>query len=346
MKFNKAIALLIASIMMLSLVTACAKKDEATTDTGATGNTESTSDATSDASSDAGETLEPITYTMFIGSPGEGALTPDNKIMKKIEEEFGITFEIEYLVGGDLDQKTGVMIASGDYPDIIVSNNTDQFIDAGAYTDLKPFISEEKTPNIASHYDGFWPKIEEPTGGEAYVLPNYGRIYNELVQTNYGGPAFWIQKAVLKEFDYPEIKTLDEYFDIIDQYKAMYPEIDGAPTVGFEVLSFDWRSFCLKNPPAQLAGYPNDGGVTVDPVTHEATFYANSDVAYKYYSKLNEAYNNDLIEADTFILNYDEYLARLSTGAVLGMSDQGWQFEQAKKKLWFKPEKMKEHGCL
>lgn len=153
MKFNKAIALLIASIMMLSLVTACAKKDEATTDTGATGNTESTSDATSDASSDAGETLEPITYTMFIGSPGEGALTPDNKIMKKIEEEFGITFEIEYLVG-DLDQKTGVMIASGDYPDIIVSNNTDQFIDAGAYTDLKPFISEEKTPNIASHYDG------------------------------------------------------------------------------------------------------------------------------------------------------------------------------------------------
>lgn len=29
--------------------------------------------------------------------------------MKRIEEEFGIKFEIEYLVGGDLDQKKQVL---------------------------------------------------------------------------------------------------------------------------------------------------------------------------------------------------------------------------------------------
>lgn len=331
MKLKKLLALMMAVVLMTSLATACGNNAGDTSKTNGETATEAASSTEEGTSGTDENALEPITYTMFIGAPGEGALTPDNRIMKKIEEEFGIIFEIEYLVG-DLDQKTGVMIASGEYPDIIVSNNTDQFIDAGAYVDIKPFLSEENTPNIMSHYADFWPKIEEPSGA-VHVLPNYGRIYNELVQTSYGGPAFWIQKAVLKEFDYPEIKSLDEYFDIIEQYKEKYPTIDGTPTIGFEVLSYDWRSFCLKNPPAQLAGYPNDGGVMVDPETHEATFYANTNDAYKYYSKLNEAYNRGLIQADTFILNYDEYLARLSTGAVLGMSDQGWQFEQARLSL-------------
>ncbi len=224
------------------------------------------------------------------------------------------------------------MIASGDFPDLIVTNNIDQFVEAGALADLTPYLGEDKTPTIMSHYDGQWPRIEELTG-EVYVLPNFGVHYNDFIQTSVMGPAFWIQKAVLKEFDYPEISSMDQYFKLIEDYKALYPEIDGTPTIGYEVLAFDWRSFAMKNPPAQLSGYPNDGGVNVDPETHEAKLYANQDEAYRYYKKLNEAFNKGLIQADTFILNYDEYVARLSTGAVLGFADQGWQFDSARQSL-------------
>ena len=49
------------------------------------------------------EDQEPITLTYFYGAPGDQPY-PDNKIYKKIEEEFGITFEMEFLAG-DLDEK-------------------------------------------------------------------------------------------------------------------------------------------------------------------------------------------------------------------------------------------------
>ena len=42
------------------------------------------------------EGQEPITVTVFRGDPGDQP-TEDNKIYKKIEEELGIKFEIEFL---------------------------------------------------------------------------------------------------------------------------------------------------------------------------------------------------------------------------------------------------------
>ena len=52
------------------------------------------------------EGLEPITVTVFRGDPGDQP-TDDNKIYKKIEEELGIKFEIEFLAN-DLDQTLGL----------------------------------------------------------------------------------------------------------------------------------------------------------------------------------------------------------------------------------------------
>ena len=60
------------------------------------------------------EGQEPITLTVFRGDPGDQP-AEDNKIYKKIEEEFGVKFEFEFLAG-DLDEKLGLMIAGEDYP--------------------------------------------------------------------------------------------------------------------------------------------------------------------------------------------------------------------------------------
>ena len=45
---------------------------------------------------------------------------------------------------------------------------------------------------------------------------------------------FFVQKAVLEEAGYPQIHTVDEYFQIIEDYMAKHPEIDGVKTTGFE----------------------------------------------------------------------------------------------------------------
>jgi putative aldouronate transport system substrate-binding protein len=272
-----------------------------------------------------GEDLEPVKFTVFIATPSQQP-TPDNKIFKLIEEEFGVTFEFDILAG-DLDQKMGVLIASGDYPDIM-SGHT-RFNDAGAFIPLEDLI-EEHAPNLKKHYEKAW-YLMKYKDGHVYVLPNYGVFHGEYRYNRSYGPAFWIQKAVLKEFGYPKVKTLDEYFDLIKQYKDKYPTIDGQPTIGFEILSDGWRNFCLKNPPQHLVGHPNDGGVIVE--NNVARIFAHEDIAKRYYKKLNEMNQLGLIDEETFVLSYDQYIAKLSSGRVLGMFDQGWNFLRAEDSL-------------
>ena len=133
----------------------------------------------------------------------------DNKMYKWLQDKFGITFSWDILVG-DKDQKIGVLIASGDLPDLVEVDST-KFQDAGCLLPIEKYI-DKYCPNIKKHYAKDWAKIVEPDG-HVYCLPNWG-VYDGPDQgTFYNQNAFWIQKAVLKEFGYPKIKTVDEFFE-------------------------------------------------------------------------------------------------------------------------------------
>ncbi len=272
--------------------------------------------------------VEQFTITLFTESTGP-IPTEDNRVYKEIEEKLGVTLKEEYLVG-DLEQKLGVMIAGGDYPDLITADT--KLTAAGAVIPLEDLI-EEHAPNLKKHYGKVWNQLKDSADGHIYWLPNYGVYQGEFKPTDYQGPAFYIQKAVLKEYGYPEIKTLDDYFKLIEDYAAKYPEIDGQPTIGFSSLAFDWRDWGLRNAPQHLAGHPNDGGVLVDPDTNVATLYSATDVAKPYYNKLNDVNAKGLMDKEAFAQNYDQYLAKLSSGRVLGMFDQRWNFVQARDSL-------------
>ena len=52
----------------------------------------------------------------------------------------------------------------------------------------------------------------------------------------------------------------------------------------------------------------------------------NKDVCWQYFKVLNEKYHKGIIDPESFTNTYEEYLTKLSSGAVLGMVDQWWQF--------------------
>ncbi|AOZ92241.1 ABC transporter substrate-binding protein [Paenibacillus crassostreae] len=272
------------------------------------------------------EKLEPITISVYNGAPGQTA-PESNKIYKKIKDELGVTLEMEFLVG-DNEQKLGVMIAGGEYPDLITADT--KLVGAGAVIPLEDLL-EEHAPKLLEHYKPYLKRMKDSSDGHIYWLPNYGVYTGAFNETWYGGPAFWIQKAVLKEFGYPKVKTLDEYFALIQQYQEKYPEIDGQPTIGFSTLAFDWRTFGLKNAPQHLAGYPNDGGVTVD--NNVAKIFADKQIAKDYYKKLNDINALGLMDKEAFAQNYDQYLAKVASGRILGMFDQHWNFQSAEDSL-------------
>ncbi|MBE5778972.1 MAG: sugar ABC transporter substrate-binding protein [Clostridiales bacterium] len=276
------------------------------------------------------ETEEPIVVTVFRGDPGDQP-DSDNKIYKMIEEEFGIKFEIEFLAG-DLDETLGTKLANEEYPDLFDGGNSaETLINAGALIDLMPYITEEGTPNLYNHIKDLLPQLVNENG-ELFIIPNYGIHYNAQIQMACNGPAFFIQKQVLAWDNYPQIKTLDQYFDLIERFIAANPtDENGAAYEGFAILCEDWRHFCLINPVQHLMGRPNDGEVliNVNSGNYETETFIDKPYAKPYYKKLNEAYKKGLINPDTFVMTYDQYIAKLSSGTVLGMFDQTWDFGTA-----------------
>jgi putative aldouronate transport system substrate-binding protein len=311
-------ALLLSSAVLL---TGCGGGNNAATNTGSgTGN-----QGQSGSGQETGG-VEPFEISVFKAEAGQQP-TSDNKVYKKIKDELGVSFKWEFLAG-DKNQKLGVMIAGSDYPDLITADT--KLTAAGAVIPLEDLI-EEHAPNLKKHYEKYWNMMKDPEDGHIYWLPNYGAYNGEVASTWYSGPAFWIQKAVLKEFGYPTPKTLDEYFDLIEQYKEKYPTIDGSPTIGFEILNYDWKNWGLMNPPQHLIGHPNDGGVVVNDGVAE--IFADKDYAKQYYQKLNEINAKGLLDKEAFTQNFDQYMAKLSTGTVLGMFDQQWNFNAAQDSL-------------
>jgi len=268
----------------------------------------------------------PITFHMFIRDPGQ-APDPNNPVLKKITELTGVTIEFEFLVG-DLNEKVGVLLASGEYPDMMFGADAKKFFDAGALVPLEDYIM--KYPNLRAHYEPFMDKMKAGFDGEhAYTLENYNleRIASPIFQN--GGAGFFLQKAVIEDAGYKVPKTVDEYFTMINNYRAKYPTIDGVPTIGFEILCDGWRDFCLRNPALHLLGSTNEGDVIVDQTTLKSSLYQITDTAKAWYRKLNEEYHKGTIQPETFTQTYDQYIARISSGAVLGMFDQFWNFQQA-----------------
>ena len=289
--------------------------------------------------------LEPVTLTVFRGDPGDQP-TDDNKIYKLIEEEFGVTFKFEFLAG-DLDEKLGLMIAGETYPDLFDGGNSaDLIINAGALINLLDYVNPDDTPRLWAHIEPQKARLieEDADGNEVlYIIPNYGLTDGDQIVNSVNGPAFFVQKQVLAWADYPEIHTLNEYFELIEDFLDENPtNADGNPYTGFAILCEDWRHFCLINPVQHLMGRPNDGEVyiCVDEQNYELTgndpsepfkteTFIDKPYAKAYYQKLNEEYHKGLISQDTFVMNYDQYIAALSTGTVLGMFDQTWDFNTA-----------------
>lgn len=259
-------------------------------------------------------------------NPASSEPTENNKILKKIKEELGYTFDFEYAISGHEGERIGVMISSGDYPDLIHIGD-DALIQAGALVPLDEYISKEKTPNLYEFIEPIEKKARY-TDGHIYALPNYGRpSYGENNAGDYWGPAFWIQKRVLAEAGYPEVKTLDQYFDLINKYKEAHPETNGISTIGYEILAAPGFEWVLTTAPNYLDGNPNDGDVVVDKEKYEAKIYANSDFAKKYFQKLNEEFAKGTIDPECFTQSKDQYTSKIASGRVLGMFDQHWVFQ-------------------
>ncbi len=347
---KKVIALLLTTTMTVSMLAGCGGGEQdaaaspdssaSTADSNAAADKPADSSDTADTSGGSQEITE---FTYFITMPGS-EINDDNEIAQMIAEKTGVKVKETWLTGQTAAEATGTLIAGGDYPDFIDSDDMSMLVDADALVPLDDYI--DKYPEFKETWftEEEWEKFRQPDGHIYWINP-FGNTKGESKATTHNDEAFWIQVRVLEWAGYPEIETMDEYFQLLEDYMAANPTMeDGTPNIAYTILCEDWRYFCLENAGQFLGGYPNDGSVIVNKETMTIEDYNTSEDTIAYFRKLNEEYQKGFVDPESFTQTYDEYIAKLSTGRVLGMVDQWWDFAYTVNDV-FKQQGLDLKGC-
>ena len=268
-------------------------------------------------------------YTNFYGDP----IDPDNEIRELIAEKTGIRVTEKYMNQG--------MSGSQAIAEMVKEEKLPEFIDGGDYSmDLysqgvlvawDPYLAKPEYANLKAMYsDDEWDMFRQDDGKIYWANVFNNSWNNKPIQRGYNDQAFWIQVRVLEWAGYPIVETLDEYLELLEKYAKANPyNQDGTKVIPYTALCEDWRYFCLENAPIELDGFANDGSVIVNEKDFDKPTIVDPNTtatAKKYFQKLNTLYNKGMMDKDFAIQTYDEYLAKLSSGAVLGMNDQWWDF--------------------
>lgn len=325
--FKKALAPLIGFALILTMSVGCGKsadpKTEADTQqeisAATTGSTEQT---------DSKEELKPIKFTASfgIGFP-DGQDGPfDDDIAKEITRITGV--EIENIPLGESvearDTKLNIMLASGDYPEILRLNAgiEQKYIREGVLLPLNELI-DKSGPNIKRVYgEETLRKMINPEDGNLYHLSSWHGYIDP--KTNGGFFAMNIKHDLLQQIA-PEIAdsndyiTPDKFYELLKEFKVKFPTIDGKASIPL-TFSVDQKFY--------------DGSLTILGVLKSAygiqAFSEDADHNLKIDIKdskyveilkfLNKLQREKLIDSEWPTLKYQVYGTKLVQGNVFSTS--------------------------
>ncbi|MDT8717261.1 ABC transporter substrate-binding protein [Clostridium sp. 19966] len=306
MNKKKIVTCLVCAALVVTVFAGCGKKNE------------------SNSSSSNGKN----TFTLFVDGGGYKPLQlTDTTVGKEITKLTGVTLKCDYLVGSDEKTKAGLMIASGEYPDLLNGGNAlTDFISAGALVPLDDYIEKYGT-NIKKYYGDDLKKLKSPDGHIYTLSP--GRKANTPI---YATSGFNLIADLLKQQGYPKVTELNDYFDRIEKYVKENPNYNGKPTIGFAAETDSTGNYILTNAPAYLAGYPNTGNNIItkgsDGQYTAKNFYLTN-YAHDYFKKLNEEWSKGILDPDMFTQNQDAFKAKISSGRVVGYYDERWRLSDS-----------------
>ena len=212
MKSKRLIAMLLAFLLVVVLFAGCGQTEEqpSTSDLLNPGTMEETPTPQE-------EPKEVTTYTAFFNYALTSMIDPwETPIGKKITELTGVKLKTEYLVGTDARQKAGVMIASGDYPDIIIpGESTGDYVAAGAFVPLDDYLENQE--NIKQAYPLSELQLLKMQYGTTYYIS--GTRAGE--DTLYPSAGFYLVADAVEKAGWP-VSTLDEYAEYL---KTMFGRI-------------------------------------------------------------------------------------------------------------------------
>ena len=340
MKMRKILSLLTVSALCASLLAGCGGSDN-NASSGSSDNSSSTSSSSagSDSSSAGGDTsdassddLSPITFEVFLTDANNNSW--DNPVGNAITAATGVTLDITYPVTstGDAAEDVALMIANDEYPDMIYSKGeATNLYEAGALIDMTDLI-EQYGPNIKKMYGDEFEKLKWGNGDDGIYQLSYAGVNGQTLKT---GGTCQIQFAALKENDYKYPTTIDEYEALIKQYMAAHPTTDdGLQTIGISMSTTDWHwMITLGNPAGFIADAAPDNGQWIIDDNYNCIYKHASEDEKEYFKWLTRMYDEGVLDPDFATQTHDDYIAKLSSGRVVAITDANWDYNQAQQVL-------------
>ena len=341
MKAKSILALLLALVLALGLLSSCGTAADSGQDTGKQEAEPAKEDAAEPAKEDGGEPAaevetsdDPITFKYF--SADMNNTNWDTPVGRAITEATGVTLDCSYPVGsvGAAGDDIALMIASGEYPDMIYAKGGESDLyAAGAFIDMTNWnginLIEEYGPNIKKMYGEELKKLEWGEGDHGiYQLSAYE--VGAVPLTSPG--SCQLQYKVLEWNDWKYPTTIAEYEDIIRRYGDAHDWTcdDGSKMYGLTISASDWHwMITLGNPAGFIADAEPDNGQWLVDEDMNVIYKHTTEAEHDYFEWLNRMYLEGILDPDFATQTDEDYLAKIANGQSIGILDSSWHYNNA-----------------
>ena len=320
MSLKKSIAIILTLMMVVAMLAGCST----TTETPATSPEATSGDA---APADGGEEQpaeevverDPATFSLLYMSSATTTVDPwlDTPVGQWLQEKTNVELEIEYLVGSDVRQKASLLIAAGEYPDIMTTGDASgDLYAAGAFIPLNDYIAN--STNMKNCFTESQLKLMTQEDSNIYW---FGSHASE--NSVYPSAGYYLSMDLLAKADYPEVTTFEQWQDLIIEYVEANPTYNGTSVIGITEPTEAWRASAVQYGGSRfLAGYQNDGLTVVDPETLEAKIIMTQDFQKEFCLMLNRMWNLGIADPEMFMQTDEQLQAKIGSGRVVGTYDQ------------------------
>lgn len=320
---SRLIALTLVLCMVLGVLTAC-------------GGDSTSSDNSEKSAVNSNDTQSNDLYKIqILSDPLKSVKTSsDTEIGKVLKEKFNVEFEFIPLTG-DSREKQNLMLASGDYPEIVRLEGNDmvnKYVSAGALVPLDEYLPEAK--NFTERYKEqipYW-RVAAPDG----------KLYKweMLVPQDFAATPeindIGVRTDALEKQGWPNLVTEDDWFNFLKTAMEQMPETNGQKTIGMVI------PFAESWGPA-LTAFIEKGGKYVDEGTNDAVIWNQIDQRWEEvfttkeiidnYRWFNKLYRAGILDPDCFTDTLDQVRDKVTSGRALSMWYVIWEIGGANVEL-------------
>lgn len=270
-----------------------------------------------------GETLK---VTVFIASDNWTELEEQKQGIASMKDYLLKNFNIDFnyvTTDGNAEEAVNLMLASGDYPDVIKGLTTagrQKFVDQGRAVELTSYI--ENSANLKARLGDYLPMYADKDGKFYYLPTTFGNLMD---LPDYSAHLRYDEWLAIGS---PKIETPDDY------YSAIMAILDKFPTTPNGETRYSLSLYNQGYPEYYLGGYfglQQGWKVNAD---NTLTYWAFTDEGKRMAQFINKFWRSGTMDPDSFTNAWDDLRTKISQERVVGMMAGWWIGYNAGHEIW------------